>query len=400
MPIDGPRALRPGEMPALRALEEAVFRPGMPDEYPQVFHEGNLDGLTVCFDGERCVSHAGMVTRGASILGCRVDLGMIGGVATDPDYRGQGLAGACVDHALAKARRDGLDFVLVSGDRSLYLRRGCATVGRDALFTLDPAAAARLADAAPALGLPRVRIEALAEGDDAVALLSDIYRREPVRFLRHREDYADLMRCGVVLDRPSDFVAVRDAGAGTSLAYAIAPRERTDAPADKPAPTPLLAEVSGDRRAIVAALPLLLRRYERASGLRLHVSRHDAPLRDLLTRAGVPSEPAAAEGTVRLVNFPQMMERLRPLWTEALGRTQAARLSFAEEGDDCVFLYERDDARGAGALRLGVGDAARLVFGTADRKDESLLEGADPELAEALRAVLPVPALWYGLSFV
>ena len=109
MAIDGPRALRPGEMPALRALEETVFRPGMPDEYPQVFHEGNLDGLTVCFDGARCVSHAGMVTRGASILGCRADLGMIGGVATHPDYRGQGLAGACVDHALENARRDGLD---------------------------------------------------------------------------------------------------------------------------------------------------------------------------------------------------------------------------------------------------------------------------------------------------
>jgi GNAT superfamily N-acetyltransferase len=80
-------------MAALRALEAKVFRPSMPDEYPQLFNEDTYEGLTVCFDGSRCVSHAGMVTRGASIFGCRVDVGLIGGVATDPEYRGQGLAG-------------------------------------------------------------------------------------------------------------------------------------------------------------------------------------------------------------------------------------------------------------------------------------------------------------------
>lgn len=380
--LDGPRSLRTGEMPALRALESTVFRSTMPDEYPQVFNDDNYENLTVCFDGARCVSHVGMVPRGASILGCRIDVGLIGGVATDPEYRGRGLAGACVDHAIDQARRAGIDLLLVSGSRSLYLRRDCVAVGQDTEFTLAPSNVPDLA----ALDLPRVRVEPLPEAD--LPLIRAAYGREPVRFLRHAEDYTDLYRCGVVLNAPSEFFGVRDEN-GAFLAYLIAPRRA------RPDGAALIAEFGGDRRAALAALPHLLPRYDGAP-LRLHVARHDTLLHALLTRAGIPaSAPVPASGTVRIVHFPQLMERLRPLFVETLGRAAASRFAFAEEGDTCIVRFAGK------ALRVGRADAARLLFGTPDAQDEpKLLAALDREMADALRAVLPVPALWYGLSYV
>lgn len=379
--IDGPRSLRTGEMAALRALEAKVFRPSMPDEYPQVFNEDTYEGLTVCFNGERCVSHAGMITRGASIFGCRIDVGLIGGVATDPEYRGKGLAGACVDHAFDKARRDGLDFVLVSGDRSLYLRRDCVAVGRDTLFTLLPSDADVLGRS-----LPQVTAEPITEAD--LAEISTLYRQESVRFLRHQEDYKDLFRCGIVLDQSSEFLGIRAGGSSRIQAYIIVPRRSGEDG------TVMITETGGDRHAVAAALPHLFARRSDIARLRLHVARHDTLLQGLLTQSEISSVPAASEGTVRLINFPQLMERLHPLFTETLGRRASSVLSFAEEGSTCIFRFQNE------SLRLGRADAARLLFGTPSQTELPLYDGISEDFSTMLRSVLPFPALWYGLSFV
>jgi predicted N-acetyltransferase YhbS len=379
--IDGPRSLRTGEMAALRELEAKVFRPSMPDEYPQVFNEDTYEGLTVCFDGSRCVSHVGMVERSASLFGCRVAVGLIGGVATDPEYRGQGLAGACVDHAFAKARRDGIDFLMISGDRSLYLRRDCVAVGRDSLFTLSSTNADSLIKS-----LPSVRIEPITEAE--LPLIRDLYRQEPVRFLRHQEDYQDLFRCDIVLDQLSDFLAIRVPGSESLQAYLIVPRR-----ADKRGNF-VISEIAGDRRAVLSAACQLFSRSQDLSQLQIYASRHDTQLHSLLTQAGLQPETVTTSGTVRLVNFPQLMDRLHPLLNETLGRRIASALSFQEEGDTCIFRFGNE------ALRVGRADAARLLFGTPDRSEESLYDSLGNEFATILRTLLPFPALWYGLSFV
>jgi hypothetical protein len=156
----------------------------------------------------------------------------------------------------------------------------------------------------------------------------------------------------------------------------------------------MIAEVGGDRRAVLAALPQLFSRQDGVARFHLHVPRHDTLLQGLLTQAEIASTPAAAEGTVRLINFPQLMERLNPLLRETLGRRTASALSFAEEEDTCIFRFHGE------SLRTGRADATRLLFGTPDGNESSLYAGISDGLAGALRAVLPFPALWYGLSFV
>src|SRR5207247_1065495 len=107
-------------------------------------------------------------------------------------------------------------------------------------------------------------------------LVMDCYRAEPVRFLRPPEDYHHAVQCGWVMNRASDFLVIRAGGAFRG--YVIVRRPEPDGSAG-------LAEFSGDRHAILAALPHILRRPDLAS-LGFQVLRHDTLMRSLCEQAG------------------------------------------------------------------------------------------------------------------
>src|SRR5690349_13959669 len=132
--VDGPRAVRDEDRESLDALTSVVFRPGMPAQYPQLYDESNWENLRVVLEDGKCVSHVGMIERDALLFGCRIKTCCIGSVGTLPDYRGKGYAGACLDAVTEKAIADGVDIMIVSGDRNLYRMRGCLRVGRDLAF--------------------------------------------------------------------------------------------------------------------------------------------------------------------------------------------------------------------------------------------------------------------------
>src|SRR5690348_8886220 len=132
--MDGPRGARKEDLPSLRALTDLVMREGLVDQYVQLFNEDNYENLRICVEDGKCVSHVGMTEQGAVLLGCPIHAACIGGVCTHPDYRKRGFASASFDDAARKAREDGIDLMIVSGDRNLYRMRGCVHVGSDLAF--------------------------------------------------------------------------------------------------------------------------------------------------------------------------------------------------------------------------------------------------------------------------
>ena len=211
----------------------------------------------------------------------------------------------------------------------------------------------------------------------------DCYRAEPVRFHRSPRDYALALQSGWVMNRPSDFLVIRESGAFRG--YAIAPREGVDGAAQ-------LAEFAGDRHAILAALPAIMNRYSLTT-VRFQVMRHDNLMRSLCEQAGLTGTPRVTPGTVTLVNVPQLMDRKRPYIAERLGTQKADRLQFQQEGEQVRFALDGNE------LITDRADASRLLFGTLEGPPEcaSRLDGA---LGEALRALQPLPTLWYGINYV
>lgn len=375
--MEGPRGVRDEDMESLRALTGRVMREGLVDQYVQLFNPDNYENLRVCVDDGKCVSHVGMTERGAVLFGCPIQVGCIGGVCTLPEYRKQGLASACFDDALRKAREDGVDVMIVSGDRNLYRMRGCVHVGSDLAFTLSP-------ESVPATLTERASyVTAEIMTQEELSLVMDCYRAEPVRFIRPPDDYQYALQSGYVMNRPSDFLVIREQGAFRG--YVIALRQGKDGAAT-------LAEFAGDRHAILSGLPQIMRRYGLDS-LGFQVMRHDVLMRSLCERAGLQGVPRTTPGTVTLINFQQLMERMQPRFVELLGARTASRLKFQEEKDRCLF------GLGDEAFVTGRALAARLLFGTPEGLPQEM-QDRQGNLGEALRTILPLPTLCYGINYV
>ncbi len=370
--MEGPRAVREQEWQSLSELLDAVFRPGQTAAFPQQFNLNNRENLRVWVDEGRCVCHVGMTQNGASLFGCAIQVCCIGTVGTLKEYRGRGLASAAFDDIVRKARADGVDLMLVSGDRKLYRMRGCLPVGRDTLVTVTPEAAKQIEPGG-------VTIDGMAA--EELQLVIECYRREAVRFLRPPSDYRYALQCGRVMNRPAEFLVLRDRGAFCGYAIVQFPQEERRA---------RMVEFAGDRCALVAALPQILRRYD-LEELRFQVQRHDEPLQGLCASYGLTGTPVPASGTVKVVNFPQLMQRLRPRWVELLGPSDAARLGFWQRDGGYGFRFGDEE------MVTDRDTTTRLLFGTVDRAEPNPASGA---LREALDAILPIPTLWYGLNYV
>lgn len=396
---DAPRALQPDEWEQLRALVNASLFPGMFERYPQLFNEANRQNLRVIAADSRVASHVGMTERPATLLGSRVDVACVGGVATLEGERGRGYASALFQDACDKAARDGVDFMLISGARRLYTRVGCRRVGADAEYDVLP-------EHTPALRAPApdLEIQPVESLDVAATTLGALYATEPTRFLRPREDWQWALKSGWALNRPASIFAF--SRSGTARAYAVVWRPLQEATENGARPDASrfsrAAEIAGDRTTLVAGLAALVEALD-VGRLIVHAGQWDVALRSMLEAAGLTPRPAHSWGTLRVINFPQLMERLRPLLAERLGQAEAGRLHFWTDappgGPDGRFGIRRDDEE---VVIEGLGTLGVFLFGSVDPEvgeaAGACIQGSS-RLRTLLSRVLPLPALWYGLNF-
>ena len=117
-------------------------------------------------------------------------------------------------------------------------------------------------------------------------------------------------------------------------------------------------------------------------------------MQELLSEEGIVLQPSHSAGTVQIVNFPQLMNRLRPYFEEILGVAEASRLQFTAEDGTYQIRY------GSDSLTIPErGELAHLIFGTREEMVADRL-ASESKAAELMRQVLPIPALWYGINYV
>ena len=367
--MEGPRILKPEEAPSLEELVDTVFMSGRAGEmrriFPGMFSEGNTGNHLVFVDGGRVVSHVGMVYRWASIEGCTVRVSSIGAVATLDAYRGKGMATELVGMAQDKARAEGIDFMIISGDRTLYRRPGATRVGCDLIALID-------AHAADALYSPAVHIENMAETDlpDCIAA----YNQRAVHFIRPLDDWQWLVRGRASMSRDNELVVVRKAGVFQGYFVMWKPDQEG---------THHVVEFAGDAGSMAAVLkPLLERSGARTIKLRLQAG--DRALKALLEGAGLELRPDTTGGTLLLLNFRQLTRRLRPYFEARAGLDLAESLSFDEQ--DGRFIFAAGDDR----LDVDKAEAVLALFGHPQK----------PPLHGNLGMFFPVPTLWCGINYV
>lgn len=368
--MDGPRRLLVHELPALGKLVDTVFMNGidgvMARAFPTLFDERNVDNLLVFSDGDEIVSHLGRTERWANLGGSLVRVGCVGAVATGEAHRGQNLAARLLKRGCAEAAACGVDFFLISGGRGLYRRAGAADVG------LDYRAAVPLATA-EGLAADAVGVRPFEDGDLGVWMTA--YRQKVAHFVRTLEDWNCALQSRICQTYDSDFLTITHRG--MPCGYVVCRVSEEDWVCR-------VLEYGGDALAVAGALQQVMERHD-VKSLRMAVQGTDPILLQLLNGAGAAFEHIHISGTLLVLNFRQLIERLRP-WFESVAGSEAAHsIQVRREGLGFAFTCGDESVELEDLMA-----ATEFVFGHHERNRPT----------GVFAKLFPAPSLRYGLNFI
>jgi hypothetical protein len=374
--IDGPRGTKIEELDDVCELVNKVFNWHMRDNFPTLFCKENLDNLRIIKVDEKAVSHFGFVVRDMIINGCKISVGNVGAVCTDENHRKKGYAWSILDDAIVKYRADGVDMLLVSGGRGLYIQHGCTHAGKVSSYAINRGTP-----------VPSAKVVSKAYTIEDLPAWSMLYRNEPVRFQRPYNDFQVLTTSGVEFRTNR---LLRSIWSGDQIvAYAVVDKHKHE-----DIEYLGINEYAGSRKAILGAIPQWIEEFS-VSGCSVTVPTFDRELKWLLDSMGLESSYRATGGTMVIINFPQLCMRLMPLFEELIGTSTAQALSFSERDGSCVIGFDGDEV-----VFDDAHDIVRVIFGDPPGLEKPTNIPAQGKLLDVIKAIFPVPRPEYGLSYI
>ncbi|MFD2334154.1 GNAT family N-acetyltransferase [Cohnella sp. GCM10020058] len=366
------RRLTNEEMKLAVRLSDDTFRDAeqtsMGTAFPFIFSDAAEHLSFGAFEADgRLVAFMGLVPWTIRIGPAELSVLSLGSVCTEPSARGKGYASQMLEQVYAFARDAGASLLLVSGDRSLYTRSGCASFGRVLRYRVNPAQAATLL--AGARGEEGIVRELRA--DDLFALHAAMASR-PVRYRLGVNELAMLLKAEAFASimKMSHRVLVHESGGWIKGAAVIGVSRKSDGYGT-------VLEHAGEPVALAALFGEALRRFGLAK-LDVPVPWHERELQAKLEP--IPADTENHPGTMRIMDGEALIDQLRPWLRE---RGDISELSL-EQGEDGRWLLGREG--GPPPAIYTSQQLIRLIFDCAGAQDESAPEGAD-----AFRDLFPVP---------
>jgi len=328
---EGPRTVRESEIAAAADLARSIFFPQSEsleqavEAWPMARHREYAANTFGMFYQGQPVSLVSRLEREMVVWGHSLRLGFIGGVCTHPEHRGKGLASTLLEASLNRFRENGVDFVYISGARSLYYQAGAHHVSTGLGFRLRRSHLAGIEAAA-------VQLREAEAGD--AALLSTLSHRAGVRFVRPREDYDLILQYRHCSGRACRFLIVeqRQTPQGYLL---VAP------PAEEYRPSQHILEYCGDDSLVLAALAGWIAAGNPELELYLEVPAND-PLAARLQELGAAAKPVGTSGTVKVLDFCRTMVKLQPYFESRLGQAALRSLQRVAGRGRYVLHTDRD----------------------------------------------------------
>ena len=286
----------------------------------------------------------------------------IGGVAVDPDHRGQGLMGRLLEYARDAIRDDGFHLSFLSGQRQRYLRYGWERAGTRLRYVLHPR---NLCSGPPTRPL---ELERPRDNDENV--LRELHDAQPTRCCRPAERFGDFLR-----GWNSDIWVARTAH-GTVRGYLSCSEEQES-----------IAEVVGDS---VATSHALLRAWATRSP-RTHILRLPLSVLPLARQLAEVAEVVSVEtsGNWWVLDWPRVAGALlaaRATMTplppgRVVLSVEGQRFTLAAEGES----VQCETTRQPVDLELATAAMTRLLFGP------TAPEAVVPRVPAALQGWCPLP---------
>lgn len=297
--MDEPRAAKPEELPEVLKLINATFPPRgrfafqMENKFPLFLSEGNLNNVWVFSDQGKPVSVCSYYPCRINVQGSSIAAASIGAVCTEPSYRGQGLSSRLLDNIEVKAAHEGINLLLISGTRGLYIRRKCAIVGGFSRSDIKPNAE-----------VPPFVLDDFAPAD--LQEMAILYNREPARFERTRVEFDALVQAGILSDYNFTYklyLTRKNAQMTSYIVLRIIHKELVWGE---------VVEYAGERADIVAAVKLIAFR-ENLPFIQLHAHLSDP----IIGSMDEPSILVPQEGMVKILRPAALLECLRSYFEQS-----------------------------------------------------------------------------------
>lgn len=327
------RPARPEDVEQILELVNYVFRtssglePTMGRQFPTFICPENASNLYVAVDNRRIVAHIGIKKNTAIIYGHKVRMANMGAVCTHPDYQGKGIGTALLHEVFRSLGEEGIGLVSISGTRGLYKRNSCVEVGETFTYVLEKGKFSYSYK-----NLEGIRFY-VSEDVDKAEVLFDIYREEPIRYQRTKQEFPVLLKAVPMVHPPVPALTVVVASFGeedTGLAYIIGYEKKPGAFK--------VVEYAGERMAVVWLIEKLL--HDRGmQEVTLEVPAYDRNLLSILNSARLSCVSSYYPGTtVRIVNKESLWSDIYPIvgeaWNECVSPSSLAELPNQVADDD------------------------------------------------------------------
>ncbi len=384
--FSGPIRPTPADLPKVIAFSNKVFRTDragdMSKEFPQLFGENYTDNLRIFERDGEPVSLVGMILDDTNVCGCPLRVASIGSVCSDPICRGKGLAGKLMDEAVARATDIGASLMLISGEQTIYTKRGAWPEGKFRKYHLR-------AGELPARDAG-LTVTPLAPSQYKQAL--KMFEYEPIHFLRTEAEFAMQVDNKFSQDRPAEtYLVSRD-----EAPVAVVTASMFDLAGEDETPVLKIVEFAGARSAVAASLGEIAKQWQ-ADLVDIEAYEADVAMAEALSPTKAEIETVSFNGTLKILSAERMWQDFAALISERIGPEVFEQITISSESDDLkihTLTFDRD-----GESVTIEGDR-KIVAALVGSTTLDPLAGQTGELAELLKLALPLPIPLYGMSYV
>jgi hypothetical protein len=292
-----------------------------------------------------------------------------------------------MEHCTQSLVEGGARVMLISGGRGLYTRLGNVPAGKYANFTIQTGQAAHHPGS--------IVLRPIIEQDAKIyaALCSQFYSREPVHFERNVEYFLDHFHHRDPKYNQEEWIIEIDGHPKASL-FLITDWQFIGQPEIGQR---RIYEYAGSRAALAAALPIVVEQ-PGIDVLEAGIPWQDSDFIDLLSKMGYRPEWTALDGhTMRIINFPAMLQDLQNYIQSRLSPSLTSKLKFEQTGP--LLGANSDDhyaiACGMDRLELDGAQMTALVMGSPTQQNYQF-PGA---LGEVIPALFPLPSFLPGINY-
>jgi predicted acetyltransferase len=278
----------------------------MEDIFSDLLCKDNMEHMRIIKADGKPVSVINYVINEIDINGCIIKAANIGAVCTHEDYRCRGYSNLILKDCLDKMREEGVDFLYVSGDISLYTKNNIHITGVMHQFSINPDYLSEYKE------LHKFACEVKECSQKDFYLLSPIYDEEAVKFIRDNQRFSDLasrVPGASVFNQTSKIFCIEENG--QMQGYFICAVDSKD----NGGFTMEIIEYAGNRKSVLAGIIKILIQLKPAS-ISGYISCFDVDMLKTLEEYKINTETCNYPGTMRIINFSQLMQKLKPLYAQ------------------------------------------------------------------------------------